>query len=101
MRGVVKVSNRIKTAGALGISYFPSCPLLTYLGLHTPRKRILPAFAGSIRDEINILRPIRLAFIANAPRVRYSQKICILNLFRFVRREGEKRLEIRGKYVYR
>lgn len=68
MRKVVKVSNRIKTAGVLGISYIPSCRLLTYLGLHTVRKRILPAFAGSILDEINILRPDRLAFITDAPR---------------------------------
>lgn len=68
MRKVIKVSNRIKTAGAQGISYIPSCRLLTYLGLLTVRTRILPAFVGSVRDEIRVLRPGRLAFIADVPR---------------------------------
>lgn len=74
MRMVVKVSNRIKAAGDLGISYIPSCRCLTYVGLRAARKRILPAFSGYNRDGIRVLRLERLAFIATAQQISWAQK---------------------------
>jgi len=85
MRRVVKVSNRIKAAGEIGISYTPilslfdicraSCSEGKEVCLHSPHYNL---------DGIRVLRLLRLAFTTNTLRISWSQKsvswICLEGL---------------------